>query len=214
MPKFTKEFELRRVIFGLIGVLRCPPEQYPQLVQMKISTIFQTCAELVCKQYRVRLDSVTENEKQIKEEQEALAKNDGFQSDHSGGDSMDADDDSMDDDEDFIATKKALGKFKNGEMDSAEGDDSEDDSDDSDYEFNGGDMGLYDSNLDEMDELRFMRDTVQTLMQTNQMLAQAMIGSYDTAALFEALGQVDTLKAREEAALKLSDELFDDKFRN
>jgi len=32
MPEFKKEFELRRVIFGLISILRCPPEAYPALV--------------------------------------------------------------------------------------------------------------------------------------------------------------------------------------
>ena len=32
MPEFKKEFELRRVIFGLISILRCSPEAYPQLV--------------------------------------------------------------------------------------------------------------------------------------------------------------------------------------
>lgn len=74
MPKFAKEFELRRVIFGLVGVLRCPPEHYPALIQSKIATIFQTCADLVCKQYKVRLESVVENEKSIQEEQEELAK--------------------------------------------------------------------------------------------------------------------------------------------
>jgi hypothetical protein len=29
MPEFKKEFELRRVIFGLISILRCSPEVYP-----------------------------------------------------------------------------------------------------------------------------------------------------------------------------------------
>jgi hypothetical protein len=33
MPEFKKEFELRRVIFGLISILRCAPEAYPALVQ-------------------------------------------------------------------------------------------------------------------------------------------------------------------------------------
>lgn len=46
------------------------------------------------------------------------------------------------------------------------------------------------------------------------MLAQAMIGSYNTATLFEALGQADALKAREDAALKASDALVDQKFSN
>jgi hypothetical protein len=57
----------------------------------------------------------------------------------------------------FTKTKKALAKFKNGENYDEEDDDDEDDSD---YEFNGGDMNLYDSKLDELDELLFMKETV------------------------------------------------------
>lgn len=172
MPKFSKEFELRRVIFGLVGVLRCPPDQFPALIGAKIATIFQTCADLVCKQYKVRLESVIENENSIKEEQELLlqkgADDDGFVSDNSMDDSEGGDNIDSDDDAEFIKTKKALAKYNNGvDINSNESDD--DDFDD-EYEFQGGDMGLYDSNLDEIDEIRWMRDTVQGIMQ-NQMLA-------------------------------------------
>lgn len=79
-------------------------------------------------------------------------------------DSMEDDDeDCSDDDAEFIKTKKALAKL-NGGMD-INSDESDDDSDDSDYEFQGGDMGLYDSNLDDIDEIKWMRDTVQGIMQ-------------------------------------------------
>jgi hypothetical protein len=44
-----------------------------------------------------------------------------------------------------------LEKFKNGELGGDEDDD--DESDDSDYEVTGGDNNLYDSKLDEIDEL-------------------------------------------------------------
>jgi len=29
MPQFEMEFELRRIIFGLISILRCPPQYHP-----------------------------------------------------------------------------------------------------------------------------------------------------------------------------------------
>jgi hypothetical protein len=35
-----------------------------------------------------------------------------------------------------------------------------DDENDEDYEYNGGDMGLYDSQIDEIDELKTLRDTL------------------------------------------------------
>ena len=59
-----------------------------------------------------------------------------------------------DDDEEFEKTKKALKKFKDGGLD----DEDYDDEDDSDYEFAGGDMNLYDSKLDDLDELNYMKD--------------------------------------------------------
>ena len=47
MPEFKQEFELRRVIFGLVSILRCPLEYAPSLIQMKIADIFKTTSELV-----------------------------------------------------------------------------------------------------------------------------------------------------------------------
>ena len=54
---------------------------------------------------------------------------------------------------DFEATKKKLAKFKNGMAEGDEDGDYGDESDDSDYEVTGGDNNLYDSKLDEIDEL-------------------------------------------------------------
>ena len=39
-------------------------------------------------------------------------------------------------------------------------DDDDDDENDSDYEFNGGDMDLYESNFDKYDELKFLKDSL------------------------------------------------------
>jgi len=48
-------------------------------------------------------------------------------------------------------------------IDDDDDDDGEDDEDDSDYDLLGGDMCLYDSRLDEIDELIFMKETVDVL---------------------------------------------------
>ena len=85
--------------------------------------------------------------------------------------------DSMsDDDADFEKTKKALAKFKNGAANIDDDDDDlDDDSDDSDYSAAGGDVNLYDSKLDDIDELLYMRETLQVVTQ-NPQLMQNMIG--------------------------------------
>lgn len=125
--------------------------------------LFKTTAELVQRQFNERIKTLEENEKDIKEEQEERAKKGG------NGDDTDEfvdDEDSMDEDDDaeFEKTKKQLAKFKNGEMD-ADDDLDLDDDDDSDYEEAGGDVNLYDSKLDEIDELNMMKDTMVGLMQ-------------------------------------------------
>lgn len=109
MPKFSKEFELRRVIFGLISILRCPSHQYPQLIAMRIQDLFKTTSELCLKQYNTRIESVAENEKMIAEEQEEI-KNGVFENVNDNSDE-DIDDD---DEDEFERTKKALKKFKDG----------------------------------------------------------------------------------------------------
>jgi hypothetical protein len=45
--------------------------------------------------------------------------------------------------------------------------DDDDDEDDSDYEYNGGDMALYDSRIDDIDELKTLKDTIVAMSQNN-----------------------------------------------
>ena len=42
------------------------------------------------------------------------------------------------------------------------------DDDDSDYDIFGGDLSLYDSKLDEIDELNYMKETVDSVYNNNQ----------------------------------------------
>ena len=46
--------------------------------------------------------------------------------------------------------------------------DEDDDENDSDYEFNGGDMSLYDSRIDDIDELQFLKNTVSGIHNADQ----------------------------------------------
>lgn len=61
--------------------------------------------------------------------------------------------------------KKKLANFHDGKK----GDDIDDDedSDDSDYEYTGGDLALYDSALDDVDELLFIKETLEKIMQVD-----------------------------------------------
>ena len=59
-----------------------------------------------------------------------------------------------------------------------------DDENDEDYEYNGGDMGLYDSQIDDVDELKTLRDTLIELSSTNPPLY---------ARLLDGIGQGDKL---------------------
>lgn len=121
------------------------------------------------RQFDERIKTLEENEKDIKEEQEEIAqkKANGENSDDMEDDGFEdeSDSDGMDEDAEFEKTKKALAKMSGkGAMDDDDDLDG-DDSDDSDYSAAGGDMNLYDSKLDELDEMLFMRETMQVIMQ-------------------------------------------------
>jgi hypothetical protein len=45
--------------------------------------------------------------------------------------------------------------------------DVDDDEDDSDYEYNGGDMDLYESNFDKYDELKYLKDSLIEINNAN-----------------------------------------------
>lgn len=128
--------------------------------------MFRTTAELIQRCFKERIDNLEQNEKDLKEEAEEQAtkkalgedpENDFI--DDSDGDSDDEDD--MDDDDAFEKTKKRLAAYNKGGMDDELDDD--DDDDDSDYENAGGDMNLYDSKLDDIDELKYMQETINGL---------------------------------------------------
>ena len=59
---------------------------------------------------------------------------------------------------------KALTK---DEMDEFGLNDDDDDDDDSDYEYNAGDMSLYDSRVDDIDELKTLKETMMAINQNN-----------------------------------------------
>ena len=63
-----------------------------------------------------------------------------------------------------------------------------DDGEDSDYDVLGGDLCLYDSRLDEIDELIFMKETVDVLYQQQNQIYMQMTSSTDVSELANSLG--------------------------
>ena len=51
----------------------------------------------------------------------------------------------------------------------------DDDEDDEDYEYNGGDMSLYDSAIDDVDEIKFIKDTMTQIQAQNPNLFQRLM---------------------------------------
>lgn len=186
MPNFKYEFELRRIIIALSAIIRTPVDQMPPLVAEREPELTKQLSVLSDRVFKKRIEIVEDNEKHLKE--------------GGDGDEMDEDDDEdIDDEAEFEKTVEKLSKFKDGKY---EGDsDFEDDEDDSDYEYNAGDMALYDSNLDDTDELLFLKETLDIIYNGDQALYQRLVSGMtadELNALIELLGKAPALKEREE----------------
>lgn len=123
-----------------------------------------------------RLKIVVDNEKHIVEEEARRKKkgDDSEEGDEDGFVDEDDDDDSdgnlsANDDEEATLSKIAKlrkeGKTLEGgaDEDLAGDDNDEDDEDDSDYEYTAGDLAIYDSALDDVDELIYIRTALEQL---------------------------------------------------
>ena len=103
MKEFKLEFEIRRIVFGLLALLKVPGAQMPQLVQQQLPKITQEIARLAGVVYKERIKHLEENEKYIRE---------GFQSDDDDSDAEEIDDEANPNAE-YDRMKKAMG-FKGG----------------------------------------------------------------------------------------------------
>ena len=165
---------------------------------MRIADIFKTANDLVLRQYKIRLDSVTENEKEIKAELDAKLESQTQQ--NSVGD-IDDDDDCSEDYDDAL---KKLSDFKKGNQND---DATESDDDDSEYDVFGGEGCLYDSVLDKIDELNFMKDTVDVLYTKNFQYYQQITKMVEVQEMVNCLSQVSELKKREAHCMAASEAL-------
>ncbi len=171
MPTFKKDFELRRVIFGLTAIIKTPAAQLPQVVAQRLPDITKQLVLLSVKMRLERLQVLIDNEKHLAKGVE------GNYEDASDDEGMSEDEGSEIDDDEYQKTLNKLQKARNQnegkkgdekeeEVEAEEEEDDEDD-DDSDYEYAGGDLALYDSALDETDEIMFVRDAMQQITQVD-----------------------------------------------
>ena len=58
LPKIKREFEIRRVLFGLVGIIRTPIEHLPSLVASKLPDLFKEIGSLAVKIFNERKEAV------------------------------------------------------------------------------------------------------------------------------------------------------------
>lgn len=65
MSKFKLEFEIRRIVFGLLAILKTPGEHIPPIVQQQLPEITKQLAVLAKQVHSQRLKILEDNEKFI-----------------------------------------------------------------------------------------------------------------------------------------------------
>jgi len=109
----------------------------------------------------------------------------------------------------FKKMKAKLTAFKNGQPANDDDDDDDDDSDDPEYEENAGEYALYDSPLEDTDELIAIKQTLDEIYQIDQNAYQYITSTQteqEKGGFIEILGKADELKLREAACKKAYEE--------
>lgn len=205
MKDFKHDFELRRNILGLASLIRLPEQCIPPIVLEKQGDVLNAVGMLSIKQHAERVKTLEENKDYVKK---------GGKVDDS--DSEDLDDDEADEDsaEEWKKSKKLLEqygdklaagkKLTEQEMqDLALDADFDDDEDDSDFELDCGDDGVhYESRLDDLDELKFVKDVLLELQAQQPARYQALQAAHGQLASQEELGKLNTILQGSEELLR------------
>ena len=109
MDQFKLEFEIRRNVFGLCGILRTPSGALPELIQQKLPDITKQLGILSDKVTAQRVKILTANEKFV-EKGGASSDDEELDSDDENEDFQDEDDENAEEQ----ATMKKLKDFKSG----------------------------------------------------------------------------------------------------
>lgn len=142
----------------------------PSLVSDKLAFIMKELAAVCDKMRGERVKILKDNEEHIEEEEKKRAKVDNDDDDEDeDGFQDDNEDEEIDDDDNEnailskLAKMKKEGKTLEKDVDEEDDDDDDDDDSDSDYEYTGGDLAIYDSALDDVDELLFVKEALEKL---------------------------------------------------
>ncbi len=178
------------------------------MVNERLPEIMKELAGLCNKMRDQRLVILKDNEEAIAEDLKNADKED---SDDNDAVADDGDEDFKDDGEDENVFAKAKKAHKKGE----EGDEDDyDEEDDSDYEFTGGDLAIYDSALDPIDELLFVKENLERINAVDAAYMSRLLSALnpDEVAKFnENMQTAQALKDREEVVRKQADEMVDKK---
>lgn len=214
IPELKHDFELRRVIFGLTAIICTEPAHLPAIVSQRLPDIMKSLAMLSIKARDQRLVILKDNEEEIEEQKKKEANLNNDDEDEEVGDD---DDTTGADDEDDDAAGNLLTKAKKKNDDAGidgDEDDDDDDIEDSDYEYTGGDLAIYDSALDTVDELLFIKDALETVNAANPQYMATLMGAMSVEELGkfnENMSNAQALKDREEVVRKQCDDIFDKK---
>ena len=151
-----------------------------------------------------RLVILKDNEEAIAEDLKEAAKEGDSDDEEAVAD--DGDEDFKEDDDDNIFFKAKKHNKKD--------DDDYDDEDDSDYEFTGGDLAIYDSALDPIDELLFVKENLERINAVDANYMTRLLSAMnpdETNKFNENMQTAQALKEREEVVRKQADELVDKK---
>lgn len=140
----------------------------PPLVQQQLPQITQHIGILSNQVYEERIKSLESNEKFVRE---------GFQedSDEEELEEDDFDDKNVDPGVEFDKMKKALKNFRDGKP--VSDDEISDDERDSEYEENAGEFCIYDSPLEETDELITVKATLDAIFQADHNAYQFIVSA-------------------------------------
>lgn len=173
----------------------------PAVVAQRLPDITKEIAQLSLKMKEERVKVLKDNEEHIAEQKKKQA---------ADGESGDEELEDVDDDEEEESQKEILDKIAKIRKGEDLDDEDDDDEDDDDYEYTGGDLAIYDSALDEIDELLFIKDTLERINQVDAGYTAQLLSAMpaDLQAQFnENMQTAQALKEREEVVRKECDEL-------
>lgn len=178
------DFELRRMIFGLTAIISTPPQALPAIVSQRLPDIAKQLSILTLKMRDERKKVLEDNETYCKEEEEKRLKGEKSEDedefvDEDGGSDDDDDDEAGESEQQIL--KKIEKARKDGKIAAGKGavddEDDYDDEEDSDYEYTGGDLAIYDSALDDVDELLYVKQALESLNVQNPAYVQSILSA-------------------------------------